>query len=247
MTHRPLVVGDIYFLDDTARLKVTVSYGGLPVDSIAPTVTIVRDDDNYAADFLLSQFVASTPVTLVNPNFRTSMIPLGLGTYYYDFDPMAFGSLNNAAYTVIYRYDTAPYAFITEDEFTVKKAVSGEMGTGFGLLNKHLNVPLNMPTKISYLALSGQTDVKVSVYDPYGNLLVSGVTMQELSNSGVYQYLFTGRVDGEYTVIGWEDTNGSKDAMLLSIGGDPDRLRRIEQLLINCCNPNVPSVGPCDR
>lgn len=246
MAQEFIIVGDVYILGGSARLKITVSQDGLPVDGINPTVTIVRDRDNRAANFVLSQFAPVTPVTISGPNFRTGMTALGLGTYYYDFDPNDFDSSLEEVYTVIYRYDTAPDQFIEENEFTFTNSLAGKLSTGFGLLPRYLNVLRNTPTKISYLAMPGQTDVKVSVYDPFGNLLVAGATMAELGSTGVYSFLFTGRVDGDYTIIGSEATNGSKDAYLLTIGGDSDRLKRIESLLLSL-NLKAPSVGPCER
>ena len=239
-----LIVGDVYLFGGIAKLKITVSQNGLPVDGISPTVTIIRDSDNYAADFLLGQFAAATPLTLGNPNFRTGMTALGLGTYYYLFDPNNFGITTNETFTVIYKHDTAPDAFVKQNEFTISNSLIGKLSTGYGLLNRYLNVARNTPTKISYLAQPGQTDVKVSIYNPFGTLLVAGATMTELDSTGVYNFTFTGQVDGDFTVIASEDTAGSRDAMLLSVGGDADRLKRIEQLLINA-NLRPPSVGAC--
>jgi len=240
-----LIVGDIYLLGGVARLKITVSKDGVPVDGISPTVTIVRDRDNYAADFILSEFTSTTPFIISNPNFRTGMTALGLGTYYYDFDPNIFDSTLGEVYTVIYRYDTAPNQFITEEEFTMTNSLAGKLGTGFGLLPRYLNVPRNVPTRISYLAQPGQTDVKIWIYNPFSTLLVAGATMIELDSTGVYEFNFIGQVDGDFTIIASEDTNGSRDAMLLTIGGDSDRLKRIEQLLLSA-NLKPPTVGPCD-
>jgi hypothetical protein len=246
MVQKFITVGDVYMLGGTARLKITISHDGLPVDGIHPTVTIVRDRDNYAVDFVLSEFAPTTPLIISGPNFRTGMNALGLGTYYYDFDPKDFDSSLEEVYTVIYKYDTSPNQFITESEFTMTNSLAGKLSTGFGLLPRYLNVLRNTPTKISYLAMPGQDDVKVSVYDPFGNLLIASATMRELDDTGVYSFLFTGRVDGDYVVIGSEETNGSKDAYLLTIGGDADRLKRIESLLLSA-NLKAPSVGPCDR
>lgn len=239
-----LIVGDVYVLGGIARLKVTVSKNGFPIDGIMPTVTIVRDSDNFAADFFLGQFVGSTPITLSNPNFRTSMTGIGLGSYYYDFNPILLGVDSDEAYTTIFRYDSAPDQFIVQNEFCISNSLIGKLSTGYGLLNRYLNVARNTPTKISYLAQPGQSDVKVWIYNPFGTLLVAGATMTELDNTGVYSFIFTGQVDGDFTVIASEDTAGSKDAMLLTIGGDADRLKRIEQLLINA-NLRPPSVGAC--
>jgi len=239
-----LIVGDVYIIGGTAKLKVTVSKNGFPVDGILPTITIMRDSDNFAADFFLDQFAGSTPATLSNPNFKTTMIPLGLGTYYYIFDPATFGITDDETYTSIFRYDSPPDQFIVQNEFTISNSLIGKLSTGYGLLNRYLNVARNTPTKISYLAQPGQTDVKVWIYNPFGTLLVAGATMTELDSTGVYNFTFTGQVDGDFTVIASEETAGSKDAMLLSVGGDADRLKRIEQLLINA-NLRPPSVGAC--
>jgi hypothetical protein len=246
MAQKFVIVGDVYILGGTARLKITVSNDGLPVDGINPTVTIVRDSDNRAANFVLNQFAPTTPITISGSNFRTGMTAIGLGTYYYDFDPEDFGSTLEEVYTVIYRYDTAPNQFIEENEFTFTNSLAGKLSTGFGLLPRYLNVRINTPTRISYLAMPGQTDVKISIYNPFNTLLVAGATMAELGNTGVYSFLFTGTVDGDYVVIGSEATNGSKDAYLLTIGGDSDRLKRIESLLLSL-NLKAPSVGPCER
>lgn len=241
----PIVVGDVYQIGHVVRFKITISYGGTPVDGIFPTVTVVRDVDNYAADFTLGEFVQSTPASLGNSNFRDTMTPLGLGTYYYDFDPTEFGSMNSReVYTVIYKHDTAPYQIVTHEEFVVAESLAGAMSTGFGLLARCCNVCRNTQTKIAYQALSGQTDVRISIYNPHGTLIVSEAAMQELGSTGIYQYTFIGQVDGQHTIIAHEETNGTRDAMLLEVGGDCERLKRIEQLLLSL-NLQPPSVGPC--
>ena len=84
MAQLPIVVGDVYLLGGEARLKVSVSSGGVPVLGIAPTVTIVRDRDNFAADFTTGSFDSTTPATLGDSRFRKPMTELGLGVYITD-------------------------------------------------------------------------------------------------------------------------------------------------------------------
>jgi hypothetical protein len=247
MAQKPLVVGDVYLLGGEARLKISVSSGGVPVTGITPTVTIVRDSDNFVADFVATVFDSATPATIGDSRFRKSMTELGIGIYIADFDPVPFGDNTEEVYTAIYRHDVPPNLFLEQDEFTFSNTLAGKVSTGFGFPQQCCNICKNVPTTLSYQALPGQTDVKITIYDPNNNLLVANGTMQELDGSGstgIYQFEFTGTQDGQHTVIASEESNGSTDAMIITVGGDADRLKRIEQLLL-ALNLNPPSVGPC--
>lgn len=248
MTQKPLVVGDVYLLGGEARFKVSVDLNGVPLTGLAPTVTVVRDSDNYAVDFVATAFDVSTPAILGDSRFRKAMTELGLGVYYADFDPIPFGSTVEEVYTVIFRNGAAdPFSFLEKSEFTFSNTLSGKLSTGFGFAQQYLNVCKNTSYKLNYQALPGQTDVEVSIYDPNSNLIVANATMQELGgtgSTGIYQFEFVGTQDGAHVIIASEATHGSTDAMVLTIGGDAERLKQIERLLLQL-NLQPPSVGPC--
>lgn len=247
MAQKPVVVGDVYLLGGEARLKVSVSKGGVPLTGLLPTVTIVRDSDNYAADFVATAFDASTPATLSDARFRMTMSELGLGVYFADFDPVPFGVTEEEVYTVIFRNDPPTDAFLEKSEFTMSNTLAGKVSTGFGMLSRCCNVCKNMPFKFAYQAMPDQDDVLISIYDPNDNLLVTDAVMQELGGagaSGIYQFEFIGTQDGEHTAIVSEASHGSTDGVVITVGGDADRLKRIEQLLVSL-NLQPPSVGPC--
>lgn len=246
MTQKPLVVGDVYLLGGEARLKVSVDLSGVPLTGLTPTVTVVRDSDNYAADFVATAFDSNTPASLGDSRFRKTMTELGLGVYYTDFDPLPFGGTTEEVYTVIFRNDP-PSAFLEKAEFTFSNTLSGKLSTGFGMLTRQCNVCKNMPFKFSYQAQPGQKDVEIDIYDPNDALLVSAATMQELGGigvTGIYQFEFIGTQDGDHVAVVSEATNGSTDGIVITVGGDADRLKRIEQLLLSL-SLQPPSVGPC--
>jgi len=245
MSQEPVtIVGGVYILGSFARMKVTISYGGLPIDTALPTVTFIRDSDLKALDFMVDNWATVTPTQLNEGRFKAPMTLLGQGTYYYDFDPTDYGVTEEDIYTVIYRNETTPYFVTAEDEFLVTPTVAGKSSQGFGFVKRTLNVCLNVPIKIGFKAVTGCTEIKINVYDPYGNLLIAGATMQEFGHTGIYFFDFLGRVDGDYLLLGEDGCSGASDAMMLNVGGQCEQLKRIENLLVGM-NINPPSVGPC--
>ena len=241
----PIAVGDVYLVGSIARLKLTISFGGTPVDGQTPSVTIVRDCDNNALNFTLGAFVTfSTPGDLDLPVFKSGMTELGQGTYFFDFDPTAFATTTEQVFTVIFRNEDPSFLITAHNEFHFSVNSTQGTGTGFGAVDRYLSVCLEEPTVIAYQANSGQTDVKISIYSPFDALLVSNATMKELNSTGIYRHTFIATLEGDYVMTMSEDTNGSRDALILTAGGDCDRLKRVESLL-NDLALNPPTVGPC--
>ncbi len=244
MTQLPVVVGDVYLIGGVARIKVTISLNGDPLLGESPTITVVRDDDNFAADFDLLTFVDyGAPAGLDVNNLKFNMTELGLGTYFADFDPALFGSFDEEVYTAIVKNE-GDNAVVAHEEFTISNNLAVGTGTGFGIVDRCCNVCLNTPFVVSYEATTGQTDVILSVYNPFNTLLESNVTMTELDSTGIYQFTFIGQIDGDHTFIMSEATFSSREALVITIGGDCDRLKRIEQMLRDL-SLNPPTVGPC--
>lgn len=245
MAQEPVVIsGGVYVLGYSARIKLTIAYFGVPVDTAAPTVTLVRDSDLKALDFTIGDWVNATPTQLNESRFKGSMLLLGQGTYYYDFDPTVYGITEEDIYTVIYRSETTPYIATAQDAFLMTPAPAGRYSQGFGFVKRYMNVCLNVPVKIGFKAVSGCSNIKINIYDPYNNLLIAGATMTELEHTGIYFFDFLGRIDGDYLLIGEDGCSGASDAIMLNVGGQCERLKRIENLLVSM-NINPPTVNSC--
>ena len=245
MAQLPLVVGDVYLLGGVARLKVTVSSEGAPVTGLTPFVTIIRDSDGFAANFVTKVFEAFTPASIVTPPYSAPLTEVAFGTYFRDFDPSDFSSTNEEVYTVIFHHEVAPNPFVTHSEFTFSNSLGAKLSTGFGLLNRCCNVCVQMPTTIMYQTLSGQSDVELTIFNPFNEVVIAAVPMIELNDTGIYQFTHTFAIQGEHTIIVSEDTHGSTDAMVITVGGAADRLKRIEEMLRSLIS-NPPSVSPCE-
>ena len=85
----------------------------------------------------------------------------------------------------------------------------------------------------------------ISIYNPFDILLESAVVMQELESTGIYRHTFIGQTAGDFLMVMSEATHGSRDSILLTVGGDAERLKRMERLLLDLA-VNPPTVGPCD-
>ena len=239
----PIVVGSTYEIAGHALLKATVSDGaGEPVRGIVPQVTIVRDRDNTAANFVTMGFETITPVSLETAPYSTDMTEVGFGTYQYEFDPIAFLSPNEEVYTAIFHYGVDPYRFTINSEFTFTD-VFGAKINHFGFINRYLNVPVQTPTKIGYKAKSG-SNVELTIYNPFGEVIIAAVPMTELGTTGVFLLDHVFGLQGEHILYGRDLTNHGYDAQILTVGGDSDRLKRIEDMLRSLTR-STPSVGPC--
>jgi len=241
MEHPIIVSGNVYSIGGAARLKINISFNGAPLTGQSPTVTIVRDSDNFAVDFVLNSFEATTPVTLNTANFKNSMVELGEGNYYFDFEPSVYGETTEQLYTVIYRNETPPYFVTEQDEFLFSDRFEKAR---LGLVMRPLEVCINEQVLIWYQATTGQTDVTISIYNKFDQLLISDATMQELGSTGLFKFPFIFTLDGEFLIIAKEDTQGSKDSMIIRAGGMCDRLKRVERLLSDFIQ-NPPTVTPC--
>ena len=51
-------------------------------------------------------------------------------------------------------------------------------------------------------------------------------------------------LQGEHSLQAVDVTNNSTDAMIITVGGDSDRLKRIEDMLRSLTR-TTPTVGPC--
>jgi len=242
MAQKPVIVGDVYFIDGIARLKLSISLGGVPVTGQIPTVTIVRDRDNYALNFLMDSFEDfGTPTHLDESKYKATMIELGQGVYFWDFDPALYGETTEEIYTAIFRNETPGFEVTIHNEFTITNRFST---VKFGLVNRPLQVCLHEEITIAYKALSGQHDVNINIYNPSDELIVSNATMVELGTTGIYRYKHIFTLDGEHLVQVSESTNGSSDSMILVVGRMCDRIKRIEQQLGDLMQ-NPPTVNPC--
>lgn len=242
MVQKPVIAGSVYMTDGVARIKMSLSYGGEPLVSQTPTVTIVRDRDNYVLDFTTDTFVETTgPSDLGQSKFKHQMEELGLGSYYWDFDPVLYNAYEEEVYTVIFVNDHPIYGAATQDEFLMTNRFDFPR---FGMLDRPKDICLNEETTFAYQAKPGQTDVLLSIYDQYNNLQVANATMTEIDNSGIYKYKHIFTLDGEYVIVVSENTNKSTDSMLVTVGKGCDRLKRIEQMLSDLIQ-NPPTVGPC--
>jgi hypothetical protein len=241
MAEQAVIVGDVYQLNGVARLRICLSYGGVPVTGQHPTVTLVRDSDGHALDFVLGSFEPVTPSTLGNSNFKATMLELGVGNYFFDFSPTDYGATKEDVYTVIYRNETPPYLVTVQEEFLFADHFSLEKS---GIVPRPLNVCLNEQFTIKYQSLSGLIDVLISIYNKYNTLLISDANMTEIGHTGIYEFPYIYTLDGEYLIIVREASRGARDAILMRGGGDSCRLKKIEKLLSDFML-NPPSAKPC--
>lgn len=242
MVQKPVIVGAVYFLDGVARMKMSMSYLGEPVTGQIPTVTIIRDTDNYALNFNLDQFEAfGVPADLDQAKYKTQMTELGLGSYWWDYDPSLYSETTEQLYTVIFRNETPGLQATTNNEFTMTNRFHN---VRFGLLDRPKQVCLNEQVLIAYQALPNQNDVLITIYNPSDQILVANATMTELESTGIYRYEHIFTLDGEYIITCSEATNGSKDSMIIVAGRACDRLKRMEKWLGDLMQ-NPPTVNPC--
>lgn len=240
-TQGPIVVGSTYEIGGHAVFKITISDSG-PVSGIVPLVTIIRDRDNTAANFVTEQFVAYTPVTILTAPFSDEMTELAFGTYQYEFNPVDFSSPNEEVYTVIYHYEVAPYQFVASEPFTFTD-VMGAKFTGFGFMNRYLSVPMRTATKIGYKSKTGST-IQLTIYNPFGEVIIADVPLIEIDSTGIFTLDHTFLLQGDHILQANDITNSSTDAMIITVGGDSDRLKRVEDMLRSLTR-TTPSVGPC--
>lgn len=242
MAQKPVIAGSVYFIDGVARLKMHMSYDGEPLLGQFPTITIIRDSDGYALDFTTDTFIEIVdPADLDQSKFKLQMNELGLGSYWWEFDPLLYGQNIEHVYTSIFINDHPTYNASTHDEFLMTNRFDNPR---FGLLDRPKQVALNEETLIAYQARPGQHDVLLDIYDPFDNLLVASATMIELENTGIYRYKHTFTLDGEYVILVNEETQGSTDSMIIVAGRESDRLKKIEEMLSDLLQ-NPPTVNPC--
>lgn len=239
---KPIVVGSTYFLDSAVRFKIFLSIAGTGITGQGPFVTIVRDADNFAVDFITDTFEPTTPATIGDSQFRDVMSELGGGSYFYDFDPSLFATVEPGTYTVLFINTTPGLEASSQFEFYYAGTFADERK--FGFLDRALNVCLNEDVTIAYKALPGQTNVLLNMYDPFDQLIVANATMTELNSTGIYRFNFNFTLAGDYIVLGSETTADSSDAIMVTAGGSAQRLKTIESLLAQVLQ-NPPSVGPC--
>ncbi len=244
-TQLPVVVGDVYLIGGVARLKVLISLAGFPATGLAPSVTIIRDCDNFALNAILSVFEAPTSVAdLADSRFKiTPLTEVGLGCYFYDFDPVTFSSPGKNVYTVIFENTTPGSPIIAKSEFTFSNAL-GAQATGFGFINRYKNVCKEQSVKIAYQATSGLSDVLLTVYNPFDEIVIAAAPMIELDATGAYILPQTFTVDGEFLLLASEATHGSRDAMMITVGESAARIKNIESMVRNLIK-NPPTVLPC--
>lgn len=245
MTHSlPVVVGDVYLIGGVARLKVTISLAGVPLTGLTPTATIVRDEDNYALNFTLGVFEEPASVgDLSDGRFKTALTEVGQGYYYYDFNPVTFSSPGQNIYTVIFQ-NSGLNPIIAQDEFTFSN-VLGAQTTGWGFVNREKTVCPNEPVNISYQATSGLgSNVLLTIYNPFGDLIFSATPMPEFEATGIYMLPHTFAVEGEHLLLASESVHGSRDAMQLTVGGSASKIKRIEAMVRDLIK-NPPTVTPC--
>jgi len=242
MAYQPVIIGSVYLTNGIARMKLNISYAGSPLLGQFPTVTIVRDSDNRALDFTTDTFVnVTTPSDLGQAKFKHIMTELGVGSYYWDYNPATYGQTGELVYTVIFVNTHPVFGAVTSDEFMMSDRLDIPR---FGIIDRPKEVCLNEETLIEYQAQINQTDVMINIYDPFDNLIVANATMGELENTGIYRYRHIFTLDGEYTVICGELTSGTTDAQIIVAGRACDRLKRIEQMLSDLLQ-NRPTVTPC--
>lgn len=238
---KPIVVGSTYFIGSAVRFKVFLSVG-LGIPGQTPLTSVVRDADNFAIDFITDTFEPSTPATLGDSNFRDVMSELGEGSYFYDFDPALFDTVEPGTYTVLFFNETVGFEAASQFEFFFTGTFADERE--FGFLHRETNVCLNEEVTIAYKALSGQDNVLLNMYDPFDQLIVANATMVELNSTGIYRFNFNFTLAGEYIITGSESTADSSDAMMLTVGGSAQRIKSIESLLAQVLQ-NPPTVDPC--
>lgn len=241
-SQKPVVVGDVYMLGGRALLKVTVSNAGNPVSGIAPLVTIIRDRDGRAANFQTQAFDTFTLASIVTTPYSAAMSEVAFGTYVYEFNPTEFASPDEEVYTVIYHHEVAPNKFVIHSEFTFTD-VFGAKTTGFGFANRHTNIEIGKPVRLVYQAIT-DLPVRLTIYSPNNEIVVADVPMLELEDTGVYYYDFAFPIQGDHIICAHESVHDSKDCMVMTIGGDSDRLKRIESMLRQLTR-NPPSVSVC--
>lgn len=246
MAQLPIVVGDVYLIGGVARLKILISIAGLPAIGLSPTVTIIRDSDDFALNAVLGVFEAPASIgDLSDSRFKIGpLTELGLGYYYYDFDPVTFSSAGEHVYTVIFENTTPGAPIIAKSEFTFSNTF-GAQTTGFGFVDREKTVCANEPVKISYQATSGLgSNVLLTIYNPYDDLVFSATPMPELEATGVYVFPYTFTVEGDHLLLVSESVHGSRDAMQLTVGGNASRIKRIEAMVRDLIK-NPPTVTPC--
>lgn len=239
-TQEPIVVGDVYNVGGTAIFKITVTYQGSPVTGAAPLVTVLRDEDKAAANFQTNEF--EIPVDYTASKYSAMMTEVAYGTYFYEFNPTNYDINEEEIYTVIYHHESFP-KFASNSEFMFTDSFGAKV-TSFGLVKRNLNVCVNTPFKIAYQAISGIGTIRLTIYNPYNEIVLSDVPMQEMLNTGIYTYDTQLSLQGEHLIYAEETKYDTNDAMLITVGGDCDRLKRIETL-IKKLTQNTPIAYAC--